>query len=105
MVMVRKIKKGEKIPGHHVHFPTFFNLMLEDMDDNFPEKGDSWIEDDTFPYAGVDPNVTEIPVHNSLVMGLEDVFHKFMENGDTTYLKKIANYCAMIDRRKTIRGE
>ncbi len=104
-----KIKKSKVVlnnpPQHHKYFRDFFEIMLKDMDDNFDEKGDSWIEDETFPYTGPDPNGEPVPVHNALVMGLEDVFHKFMENGDTTYLKKIANYCAMIDRRKTVRGE
>lgn len=92
------------IPAHWKHFPTFFKMMLEEMDETFPEKGNSWLErDDVIVKKHYGDR--EIPMNRHLTLELEKTFHRFMERGEVEYLKHLGNFCAVLRLRKVLREE
>jgi len=76
-------------------------MMLEEMDRNYPEKGDTWVNDKAI--IEISHGAVEVGMDNFLVMKLKDSFNSFMDDRDVTRLEHIANYSAMIRLRAMLK--
>jgi len=102
--VVRTSTSSREVPAHWKHFPTFFKMMLKEMDETFPEKGNSWLErDDVIVKKHYGDR--EIPMNRHLTLELEKTFHRFMERGEIEYLKHLGNFCTVLRLRKLLREE
>ncbi len=102
--VVRTFTESREVPTHWKHFPTYFKMMLKEMDETFPEKGNSWLElDDVVVKKHYGDR--EIPMYRHLTLELEKTFHRFMERGEVEYLKHLGNFCATLRLRKVLREE
>ena len=98
--VIRTGTKLREVPAHWKHFSTFFKLMLKEMDESFPEKGNGWLDSDGVIIEG---GHVKMSMEGWLTMELESKFHEFMEQGDVEYLKHLGNFCAMLCLRKLLK--
>ena len=98
--IVRSKSSSKKdISAHWRHFPSFFRMMLDEMDRHQSESGDSWLVEDTVRLKAPAAAIRHIPMSNHLVSLLDKAFHSYMDHGGPEKLEDIANFCAMIRLR------
>jgi transcription elongation factor Elf1 len=98
-IMRSKSSVRKDISAHWQHFPSFFKLMMDEMDRHQSESGDSWLTEDTVELKAPAAALRHIPMSNHLVNLLDKAFHSYMDHGGPEKLEDIANFCAVIRLR------